>query len=68
MAHRAFVGPASSCPISWGGRAFYMHDGQSTTLHDAIVRHGGESAASRDAYMALDQVDQEALVAFLESL
>lgn len=55
-------------PDFLGGQAFYMHDGQSTTLHDAIVRHGGESAASRDAYMALDQADQEALVAFLESL
>ncbi|MYB71836.1 MAG: hypothetical protein F4X75_25455 [Gemmatimonadetes bacterium] len=52
-------------PDFLGGQAFYMHDGQSTTLHDAIVRHGGESAASRDAYMALDQADQEALIAFL---
>ncbi|NKB71664.1 MAG: thiol oxidoreductase [Candidatus Latescibacteria bacterium] len=55
-------------PDFLGGKAFYMHDGQSTTLHDAIVRHGGEAAASKDAYLGLDQAGQDALIAFLESL
>ena len=55
-------------PDFLGGKAFYMHDGLSTTLHDAIVRHGGEAEASRNAYSALDQADQDAMIAFLESL
>ncbi len=46
----------------------YLHDGRADTLHDAITAHGGESAASRDRYMALPDADQQAVVAFMRAL
>jgi hypothetical protein len=46
----------------------YGHDGRSITLDDVILRHGGESQKSRDAYAALKYGDQMALDAFLNSL
>jgi len=46
----------------------YLHDGRARTLEEAILWHGGEGAASRQAYEALDQADKNALIAFLESL
>ena len=41
----------------WGlaETAPYLHDGRAPTVHDAIVLHGGEAAAARDAYLALDE-------------
>ena len=54
----------------WGvsGTGPYLHDGRADTLHEAIVAHGGEAQASRDAYVALDAGAQSELRAFLESL
>jgi len=46
----------------------YLHDGRASTLDDAIRWHGGEAAASRNAYVALPATDREDLIAFLESL
>ena len=46
----------------------YGHDGRSITLDDVILRHGGESTNSRNAYAALKEKDQQALEAFLNSL
>ena len=46
----------------------YGHDGRSMTLHDVILRHGGEAQASRDAYAALEAADQDSDQAFLNSL
>jgi hypothetical protein len=46
----------------------YGHDGRSVTLDDVILRHGGESAKSRNAYAALKERDQRALEAFMNSL
>jgi len=46
----------------------YGHDGRSITLDDVILRHGGESQASRDAYVVLKSADQSAVDAFLNSL
>ena len=51
-----------------GGEAFYLHDGRASTLHDAIMEHGGESQASRDAYAGMNAAEQADLVAFLKSL
>jgi CxxC motif-containing protein (DUF1111 family) len=51
-----------------GGRAFYLHDGRAGTLPEAIGHHGGEGAASRDAFEALTPEDQARLVRFLRSL
>lgn len=46
----------------------YLHDGRADTLHEAIVWHGGESEASREAYEALSSEEQDDVIAFLESL
>jgi cysteine-rich repeat protein len=54
----------------WGARASapYLHDGRAPTLHDAIVAHGGEAQASRDAFMALTETERASIVAFLNTL
>ena len=54
----------------WGVsmHAPYLHDGRSETLADAILEHGGEAQASRDAFDALSPADQADLIAFLEHL
>jgi len=46
----------------------YGHDGRSITLHDVILRHGGEAQASRDAYAHLPVIEQIQLQTFLNSL
>ncbi|MCY4009348.1 MAG: hypothetical protein OXF22_06310 [Anaerolineaceae bacterium] len=46
----------------------YGHRGDLTTLSEAILMHGGEARATRDAFVALDFADQQALVEFLLSL
>jgi cytochrome c peroxidase len=51
-----------------GSTAPYGHDGRSMTLDDVILRHGGESQKSRDAYAALPKWQSDALHAFLNSL
>jgi len=45
-----------------------MHDGASLTLRDAIVRHRGEASGVSNRFRNLTQSDQEAIIAFLESL
>ncbi|NNG04104.1 MAG: hypothetical protein HKM95_08380 [Inquilinus sp.] len=51
-----------------GSTAPYLHDGRATTLTEAILEHGGESAASRGRFELLDLADRQALVAFLDNL
>jgi hypothetical protein len=51
-----------------GSTAPYGHDGRSMTLHDVILRHGGEAQQSRDGYAALLPSAQEAIQKFLNSL
>jgi len=51
-----------------GSTAPYGHDGRSMTLDDVILRHGGESQRSRDAYAALSSRKSAALQAYLNSL
>jgi len=46
----------------------YLHDGRAPTLEDAILLHGGEAQASRDAYAALDDAGRGPLRVFLTSL
>ncbi|MCB9705656.1 MAG: hypothetical protein H6711_27570 [Myxococcales bacterium] len=57
-------------PPLWGIAAVgpYLHDGRADTLRDAIVAHGGEGEGSRDAFLALDDARQAALITFLEAL
>jgi cytochrome c peroxidase len=57
-------------PALWGvaDSAPYFHDGGSPTLRDAILRHGGDAGIVTAAYRKLPAADQEALVAFLQTL
>jgi CxxC motif-containing protein (DUF1111 family) len=46
----------------------YLHDGRASTIADAILAHGGEAQASRDAFAALSSSEQDDVVEFLMSL
>ena len=54
----------------WGvaSTAPYGHDGRSQTLEDVILRHGGEAASSRDAFVALNENRKAQLLAMLNTL
>jgi CxxC motif-containing protein (DUF1111 family) len=54
----------------WGVRLHsrLMHDGGSTTLLDAILRHGGEAAHVTEKFEKLKPAEKEALLEFLRSL
>ena len=54
----------------WGVRfrSWLMHDGQSVTYHQAIMRHGGEATEVVKNYMRLTPVEKEQLRQFLGSL
>src|SRR5438876_5139616 len=54
----------------WGlaDTAPYLHDGRAPTVHEAIVLHGGEATAARDAYLALDDQGRASVRVFLTSL
>lgn len=51
-----------------GGKATYLHDGRARDLSEAILWHGGEASAARDAFAAMPAPDRQALITFLESL
>ena len=46
----------------------YLHHGRATLISEAILAHGGEAQASRDAFASLPPDDQAALVEFLKTL
>lgn len=48
--------------------AGFLHDGRARTLLEAVLWHGGEARAARDAVAGLQTADRDALIAFLESL
>jgi len=50
-----------------GGEA-YLHDGRARTLEEAILWHGGEGEASKEAFRNASSVDRDALIKFLKSL
>jgi hypothetical protein len=54
----------------WGlaETAPYLHDGRAATIPEAIVAHGGEAQASRDAFVALSAAEQADVHVFLLSL
>jgi hypothetical protein len=54
----------------WGlaETAPYLHDGRAPTIHEAIVLHGGEATAARDAYLALDEQGRASIRVYLASL
>lgn len=51
-----------------GTTAPYLHDGRATTLTEAILEHGGEAAAVRDAFEHLPTDQQKDLLTFLKNL
>jgi len=51
-----------------GNTAPYGHRGDLTTITEAILAHGGEGRASRDAFVARSFKDQAAVVKFLKTL
>lgn len=46
----------------------YLHDGRARSLLEAILWHGGEAQAARDAVVDLPAEDRKALISWLESL
>ncbi|MEL6550301.1 MAG: di-heme oxidoredictase family protein [Pseudomonadota bacterium] len=63
-------------PPLWGigltetvsGHTYFLHDGRARSLEEAVLWHGGEAEAARDAFAAATAEDRAALIAFLESL
>ncbi len=63
-------------PPLWGigltetvsGHTRFLHDGRARNLLEALLWHGGEAEASRNAVIDLAKPDRDALIAFLESL
>ena len=63
-------------PPLWGiglteqvsGHTYFLHDGRARSLLEAVLWHGGEAAAQRDAVIGMATADRDALIAFLESL
>ncbi|MCO5732715.1 di-heme oxidoredictase family protein [Rhizobium sp. SSA_523] len=63
-------------PPLWGigltshgnGHTFFLHDGRARNLTEAVLWHGGEAEAARNAFAASPPEDRAALMAFLESL
>ncbi len=55
-------------PDAQGGQYYLLHDGRARTVEEAILFHGGEGAASREAFQRLTPEDRARLLAFLESL
>lgn len=51
-----------------GSTAPYLHDGRATTLTEAILEHGGEATAAKNAFVAMTTPNQADLIAFLNNL
>ncbi len=48
--------------------SFLLHDGRARNFEEAILWHGGEAEASKQAYTQLNKAERDAVTAFLESL
>ncbi len=46
----------------------FMHHGRALTIADAILMHGGEAQAARDAYAALSEANAACVIDFLKTL
>ena len=63
-------------PPLWGlgltqvvlGGATFLHDGRARSLAEAILWHGGEATAAREAFRTAPKRDREALLSFLGTL
>jgi CxxC motif-containing protein (DUF1111 family) len=68
-------GPSTSpsewrTPPLWGvaDSAPYLHDGRAATLAEAIKLHAGQASSSANRFTGLSDVQQEELIAFLNTL
>ncbi len=68
-------GPSTSpsewrTPPLWGiaDSAPYLHDGRAATLAEAIKLHAGQASSSANSFAGLSDVQQEELIAFLNTL
>jgi CxxC motif-containing protein (DUF1111 family) len=54
----------------WGlrGRAPFLHDGRASTIMEAILLHAGEALTIRNRFAALSSAQQQAIIAFLNSI
>ncbi|WP_421707495.1 di-heme oxidoredictase family protein [Algihabitans sp.] len=50
------------------GHTFFLHDGRARNLLEAILWHGGEAQAARDAVVAMTPEERDDLLAFIGSL
>ena len=50
-----------------GGEA-YLHDGRARTLEEAILWHGGEAEAAKEAFRTMSAAQRAAVIKFLNSL
>ena len=63
-------------PPLWGigmvpkvnGHSRYLHDGRARNLTEAVLWHGGEAQASREAFRQMSAEERNFLILFLESL
>ena len=46
----------------------FFHHGQFTTIRESVEAHAGEALDSRQAYEALSDADQDAIIEFLKTL
>jgi len=51
-----------------GNTGPWLHDGRATSLHEAIMWHGGEAQSSYEKYAKLSEAEQGNIVRFLENL
>jgi CxxC motif-containing protein (DUF1111 family) len=72
----AATGQEWRTPPLWGiglihtvnGHTTFLHDGRARNLSEAILWHGGEAEAAREAFRTMPHLDRQALLRFLESL
>lgn len=50
------------------GHSYFLHDGRARSLLEAVLWHGGEAQAARDAVIGMPKAQRDALIRFLESL
>lgn len=50
------------------GHTRFLHDGRARNLMEAILWHGGEAEAAKQAVLSLSKPERDALIAFLRSL
>ncbi len=67
--YRSSANRIRTAPL-WGVRhqPMLMHDGNSLTFRDAILRHRGEASKVTEKFERLSRTDQDAIMEFLKSL